>query len=171
MFCDSKDGRLPAESFFIHELLPHIERSTRSDSGRRFLEGISMGGFAAIKMLCRYPGLFTRAVSYAGALHTAASLAAGRKTIFRTMFDNDREAAAREMPDYWARRNAEPLRGCTRIRLVVGLSDPTLKMNRAFHRVLEELGIDHDYEEIPGLGHDLLPYYQHAGLTGFRFMV
>ena len=56
-----------------------------------------------------------------------------------------------------------------RMRLVVGRRDPALEMNRSFHQRLLELRIPHDYEEIPGLGHDLLPYYQHAGLAGFRF--
>jgi hypothetical protein len=31
------------------------------------------------------------------------------------------------------------------------------------------LGIPHHYEEVPGLGHRLLPYYEETGLAGFRF--
>ena len=128
-----------------------------------------MGGFGAVKMLCRYPELFARVVTYAGAFHTATSLASYRKAIFTATFGNDIEAAARETPAHWAQRNAESLQGHARIRLVVGLSDPTLEMNRSFHGALVELGIAHDYQEIPGLGHDLLPYYQHAGLAGYCF--
>jgi enterochelin esterase-like enzyme len=130
---------------------------------------MSMGGFGAVRLLGRHPDLFSCAVTYAGAFHTVETLSTRRKTIFRDTFGGDRQRLAREIPTFWVRESRGALREQNRIRMVVGLDDPTLGMNRRFHQELIELEIPHHYHEIPGLGHRLLPYYEQAGLAGFRF--
>ena len=40
------------------------------------------------------------------------------------------------------------------IRQAVGTRDDTRGLNRRFHERMTTLGIDHDYHEIPDVGHD-----------------
>lgn len=49
MWCDWKDGAVKLETMFIEELIPHIDRSFRTQAKRegRVIEGFSMGGYGA----------------------------------------------------------------------------------------------------------------------------
>ena len=40
-----------------------------------------------------------------------------------------------------------------RIRLLCGTEDELLRLSKAFHRLLGQMGIPHDYLEVPGAGH------------------
>jgi len=48
MWCDWKDGSVKLETMFIEELIPHIDRSFRTQAKRegRIIEGFSMAGMA-----------------------------------------------------------------------------------------------------------------------------
>jgi S-formylglutathione hydrolase FrmB len=55
------------QTYFIEELLPHIDNNYRTlGDGHRGVDGFSLGGFQAIKIAAQYPGLFATAGAYDG---------------------------------------------------------------------------------------------------------
>jgi enterochelin esterase-like enzyme len=117
----------------------------------RFIAGLSMGGFAALRLAGRYPQRF-RAASGHSSLTDLAQLA----------------PLVAESPDHWPRSPVErsvlaslvqasaPL---PPLRFDCGVEDGFLEANRALHGALETAGIAHRYEEFPG-GHTWLYWEQ-----------
>lgn len=91
MWADSRNGRKPAETNFIRELVPFVDARYRTipDREHRLLEGFSMGGFGAVKFLVKYPDMFCRAVSYDGGMRTWSSLTKDRPAIAIENFESD----------------------------------------------------------------------------------
>ena len=46
---------------------------------------------------------------------------------------------------------------------------PLLEHNRRFHELLTELKVPHEYEELPGIGHNPQQVYKKAGVAGWEF--
>ncbi len=69
-YINSHDGRERYEDFFLQEFLPHIERRYRIRPGRQFhgIEGVSMGGYGALRMAFRRPDLFGSVSAHSAAL-------------------------------------------------------------------------------------------------------
>jgi len=107
--------------------------------------GLSMGGFAALRLAGKYPERIAAASAHS-ALTEAAQL--------DTLIEESRASwsgAAEDISVLAALRSApSPL---PPLRFDCGLEDPFLPANRALHRALTETGIPHHYEEQPG-GHD-----------------
>ena len=58
------------ESYIIQELIPEVEKNyrTMADRKHRFIAGLSMGGYGAIKFGLKYPDMFSLIGSFSGAL-------------------------------------------------------------------------------------------------------
>jgi S-formylglutathione hydrolase FrmB len=69
-YIDSKDGKVRYEDFFIQEFLPAIEKNyrIRAERGSRGLDGISMGGYGALRLALKYPRLFGSVSAHSAAL-------------------------------------------------------------------------------------------------------
>lgn len=110
-----------------------------------FVAGLSMGGFAALRLAGKYPDRI-RAASAHSAITAAARLddliIEGRTGWSTAEVDTSVIAALRAAP------SALPP-----IRFDCGRDDPWIEDNRALHRDLEASGIAHRYEESDG-GHD-----------------
>ena len=91
MWADSRNGKKPAETNFIRELVPFVDARYRTipDREHRLLEGFSMGGFGAVKFLVKYPEMFCRAASYDGGMRTWSSLSKDRPAIAAENFESD----------------------------------------------------------------------------------
>lgn len=110
------------------------------------IAGLSMGGFASLRLAGRYPQRFVAAAG-----HSCATEAAYLHTLIE------------EPGDQWAHTPADSsvleslrLAGATNLpplRFDCGTDDALLSANRALHQSLEELGMAHEYAEHPG-GHD-----------------
>jgi len=72
------------ESYVVRELIPDVETRFRTLKSRdaRFIAGLSMGGYGALKFGMKYPDMFAVAASMSGALMaprlTETALTAGR---------------------------------------------------------------------------------------------
>ncbi|MEZ6127924.1 MAG: alpha/beta hydrolase-fold protein [Planctomycetaceae bacterium] len=155
---DSADGRLPIESILITEFLPFIDSTYRTIAERhgRCIEGFSMGGRGATRLAVKYPEFFCSLFCQAGNVpHLLQTYdeadPATRKDL---LLGEDR--ANWEKDDVYAvsQKNADRIRKNLRIQIACGTKDgghlPTI---RDFHQHLVELGIDHTYIELEGLGH------------------
>lgn len=180
MWCDSKDGRVPMETVFIRELLPHIDAVYRTipDRGGRILEGFSMGGYGAGRLGLKHPELFG-AVSMLG----AGPLQESEFDPERTPRGDPREARAllaktwggdqayfrAQSPWAQARAYAAGARPPLRLRLVAGALEEGLANNRKFDAHLTALGVAHQFIVLPGIGHQPVKYFKMLGDENWAF--
>jgi S-formylglutathione hydrolase FrmB len=59
-YINAKNGGTRYEDFFVHELVPQMEKKFHLQSGRagRAIAGISMGGYGALRFAFKYPQMF-----------------------------------------------------------------------------------------------------------------
>lgn len=179
MWCNSKDGRQPIETIFIHELIPYIDRYYRTiaDRSGRLVEGFSMGGYGAARFGFKFPELF-RAFSMMGAgplqldfleEHPRLVPLETRLLIFASVFGSDMAYFEAQSPWRLAEAAAGTLPDDMIIRQIVGMADSMMVDNRRFHQRLTELGIDSVYTELPGIGHNTMQVLQALGAANFEF--
>lgn len=116
-----------------------------SPASPRYLAGLSMGGFAALRLGAKYPSLFRAISAHSSATHInqLASLIEETTDGWSSQaFDQDVFAALEEA------KGSLP-----RIRFDCGTRDQLLAANRILHQKMESAGIAHIYEELPG-AHD-----------------
>jgi S-formylglutathione hydrolase FrmB len=162
MWCDWKDGSVKLETMFISELMPHIDRTFRTQATRegRIIEGFSMGGYGAARLGFKHPQLFA-AVSLLGAgplqaefTETPRAAPRERDRLLATVYGNDMAYYREQSPWQIVERNAEKLRSGLLIRQIVGDRDETLGFNREFKQHLDALKIPLTYRQLPGVPHD-----------------
>ena len=124
------------------------------------IAGLSMGGFAALRLVGRHPGRFVAA--------------SGLSSVTEV---EQLDALIEERRDGWAgeafdRRVLDALQQAgaplPALRLLCGTEDRLLDANRALHGGLQAAGIAHQYAEIPG-GHDWAFWSRHLEDT-LRFL-
>jgi len=166
---DSPDGKWPIESVIVKELIPHIDGACRTVArrGSRAVEGYSMGGYGAAHLGFKYPELFGIVGVMAGAL--IEPRADVQPAVFEKMFGGDKAHVDANNPFALARKNADAIRGRTAIRIAVGDQDNLQVRSRAFHDLLTELKIEHEYEVVPGVAHAGVAFYQKLGEQAFAY--
>ena len=156
-YCDSYDGKYLAETTVIKELIPYIDKNYRTIAtrGGRALQGMSMGGFGAMRLALKYPDQFSSVVAFAGGYRWPEDMNVNPHPSYAEMFNHDKEIFRTHHPETWARRNAARVRGKLAIQIYVGTEDPGLAGNRHMHALLDELEIPHGYREFEGIAHNL----------------
>lgn len=167
---DAFDGTSPVQSVLLQELIPHIDATYRTIATRegRAIEGFSMGGAGAPKIGFKHPELFGAVGVISGALHDLESYRS-RGTAFQEIYGGSVEYF--EANDPWSvlRRNAGSLRGRTLVRVAVGDRDDLLDKNTAYHELLAQLGIDHEFDVVPGAAHNPGQVYDGLGDKTWAF--
>jgi enterochelin esterase-like enzyme len=71
-YMNAADGSLNYEDFFIQELIPHIEKTYKAKTEKRFrgIAGLSMGGYGSLLYALKYPQLFVAAAPLSAAIWT-----------------------------------------------------------------------------------------------------
>jgi enterochelin esterase-like enzyme len=169
MYGDSPDGKVMGETVVIKELIPHIDKTYRTIAARegRALEGMSMGGFGALKFAFKYPNMFGSAVAYAPGLWQSPL--------------GFQEEEVRKI----LKQNLNQIRGAVGLRIIIGEDDHLnmhgakltrkpedhrfVENNRKLHALLNQLQVPHEYVELPKRGHDCNVLFRQVGLEGFRF--
>jgi endo-1,4-beta-xylanase len=132
-----------------------------------------MGGFGAAHLGFKHPELFGAVSVSAGALIDFAQpppTGDGRPgRVFRTVWGGDAARFRADDPFDLARRNADRVRGRTAVRVFCGDQDRLLERNERFHRLLEELGIAHEYTVVPGAEHGYDEKVERLGIGHFAF--
>lgn len=140
MWVDSKDGRKPAETNVIQELIPHIETTYRvlPDRRQRIIAGFSMGGYGAIRYALKFPDLFSMCISMDGAIHNLKSLKTIRGPIFTEIFEKDEDYFRSQCVFELAKQNAQRVFGKVFFILLVGL---LRSFNGRFRRHMTDSGL------------------------------
>jgi putative tributyrin esterase len=146
------------ESYIIEELIPEIDKKFRTvaDRKNRFIAGLSMGGYGAIKFGLKRPDLFSLVGSFSGALepaswtdkNTAEWLSKSIMKVYGaadspTRRENDIYKIVRELPP-------EKIKDLPFIYASCGTEDFFYKNSRGFADLLQERKIPHEYRELPG---------------------
>ena len=146
-----------ARSFYINSLLgryeDHVIDAIRvaerllpaaRDARLRGIGGLSMGGYGAMKMGLKYPGLYASVAAHSGAYDAAR--------LFRERFSGEAAVLAPKGLDpgdnlfqLVKRPGAKPA-----IRFDCGVDDFLLKDSRLLHDTFTRLGVAHVYEEFLG---------------------
>ncbi len=146
------------ESYIIQELIPEIDKKFRTiaDREHRFIAGLSMGGYGAVKFGLKYPEKFALVGSFSGALGIVA-LSSKSTTTFpsiKNVFGED-ENPTRKNNDIFRfvrESNSEQIKALPFIYIDCGTEDFLFHSNRDFADLLIEKKINHEFRQLPG-GH------------------
>lgn len=135
----------------LRELFPQI------DAEKFFLAGLSMGGFGALRLGMKYATRIAGISAHSSVTDVAqlSRFIPYPPTAFLHAGKTDTSLL------HWAATNRALL---PPLRFDCGLEDSLLEDNRGFHRALQELGVEHVYEEFPG-GHDWPYWTEHVRQT------
>jgi S-formylglutathione hydrolase FrmB len=144
------------ESYIVKELIPEIDNKFRTvtDREHRFIAGLSMGGYGAIKFGLKYPELFSLVGSFSGPFDAPTRTErTGNKwpsipAVFgpensKTRVDNDIFSLIRTL-------SSEKMVNLPFIYFDCGTEDQYLAVNRDFAALLVEKKIPHEFRELPG---------------------
>lgn len=176
MYQDSADGRFPAETTFVKELMPHIDATYRTIADRkaRCLEGFSMGGRGSTHLAMRHPQLFCSLFNQAGNVYHTSELA---KTVAATEWPvnylgTDPAHLLANDPFANLTKNLAAIKANLRIQVACGTADaghlPTV---REYHAALTKAGVEHTYFEVDGLDHNQRKMIEGRRDTWFNFHV
>jgi len=151
-YTDAVHG-LAYESHIIQDVMGFADRffPTVPERSGRAVEGLSMGGYGAMKLGLKHPDLFCSVVAHSSALDIAQLLhSEERHAELGRIFGDD---PAECDNDVFVLAEQTERADLPAIRFDCGTEDGLLEQNRRFHEHLERLSIGHEYEEFPG-GHE-----------------
>jgi acetyl esterase/lipase len=169
-YCDWADGSWPIETAIVKELIPHVDATYRTIGTReaRVIEGQSMGGFGAAHLGFKYPELFG-AVSLSAAALIDFGTTAPHGATMRAVWDADPARFQADDPMQLVRANVDRIRGQQAIRIFCGDRDNLLPRSQAMHALLDELGVRHEYEVVPGAVHSYDSKLERLGVQHFSW--
>lgn len=155
---NSADGKFPIESIFMTEFIPFVDRNYRTIAAHegRCIEGFSMGGRGSTRLAVKYPEMFCSLFCQAGNVPHLLDIFDETPPAERSglLLGESRENWEKDDVYAVATKNVKRIKKSLRIQIACGTKDGGhLKTIRDFHQHLIELGIDHTYIELEGLGH------------------
>ncbi len=145
------------ESYIVKELIPEIEKRYRTlaDRDNRFIAGLSMGGYGAVKYGLKYPAMFSIVGSFSGALGAAGFNETNAGAIGKSMaavFGPDNSETRRSNDVFALIRGLTPenTKQLPFIYQSCGTEDFLIANNREFVALLVEKKVPHEYRQHPG---------------------
>lgn len=127
-----------------------------------------MGGQGALLLAFKYPDLWSSVVAMAAGLCTGAELKEELPEVFDEMHSSVEEYDANSAWA-WVKKNAELLARGPALQIICGDADAQLYRSQRMHEQLDELGIEHGYQEIEGVGHESAKIYPFSAMVGMLF--
>jgi S-formylglutathione hydrolase FrmB len=147
------------ETYVVSELVPEVDKRFRTlaDRAHRYIAGLSMGGYGAVKFGLKYPDSFSVVGSFSGALGAAAYNETTRGSVGRSVmpvFGPEGSETRRANDVFLLARELTPdrIKLLPFIYLACGTEDTFLGINRDFIAILVEKKVPHEYRQHPG-GH------------------
>ena len=144
---------------FVTEELPQVcQGYFKGLSPKRednFIIGLSMGGYGAVKAALTCPDKYFGCASLSGSLDITRRGRTVRMDEWKSIFDYGMQAPTEldnTMHDlyYLARKNRAEERPFPKMFFWCGTEDELIKVNRSYHALLDELGVEHYYGESEG---------------------
>jgi putative tributyrin esterase len=148
-YTDAVEG-MAYERHIMEDVIGYVERvfNVRADRQGRAIGGLSMGGYGAIKLALKHPGMFGSVVAHSGAYDTSfARVPPEFHAAHRRIFGSDPVGGPEDVFALAERIDREKMPA---IRFDCGVEDGLIEQSRALHTHLEKLGIPHEYAEYPG---------------------
>ena len=156
------------ETAFVKELIPYIDLTHRTIACReaRGIEGYSMGGRGAARIMFKHPQLFVSGAAISGGHQHEKRISdnngvESEGVVIDPPWNNSWDLAER----YAARHGAPELR----ILVAVGTDDRNLEANLAWMAHLDSLGIGFERQLLEGVPHGGLRAYDQAADDFMRF--
>lgn len=140
------------EDDLIKDLVGLVDRTfpARAERSGRAIGGLSMGGYGAVKLGLKHHEMFASVNSHSGALgllRLDPKGATERSPEFPRIFGGSPKGGPED--PFAIVERIDP--GCLpALRIDCGTDDLLLQQNREFHEHLENLHINHEYQEFPG---------------------
>ncbi|WP_199623818.1 alpha/beta hydrolase [Paenibacillus alkalitolerans] len=155
-YADWYDGSGNFEQYIIDDLVPFIDETYRTmpDNRMRGIAGLSMGGYGAVMLALRHPGLFGAAVSLSGVLGSIAAIYQidFDRSNFGQIFGPFRGPYAKQYDLHVlaSLRMKDKHAGRPELYFNCGTADFLYSYNVEFNKYLSGIGYKHKYEEFPG---------------------
>ncbi|RRB06682.1 alpha/beta hydrolase [Larkinella rosea] len=158
-YLNSVAGKYQYEDFFINELIPHIEKTYRCRTEKRFraVAGLSMGGFGSLLYAMHHPDLFGSCVAFSAGVRTDQQIREMPHQEYlrryRTSMGELKETDNR-ITDFWNQNSIlyliqkmpESQKKAVRFYLDCGDDDLLLyKGNAEMHTLMRDVNIPHEY--------------------------
>jgi S-formylglutathione hydrolase FrmB len=171
-FMDSADGRVPAESVLLEEVIPQIEArwNLGGSPARRAVDGWGMGGFGALRYAARNPEMLGAAVIHNPVLPTLASLPSRFPDAWMSVFNTNPTFFSQTEPFRLLTQHADALRPLVRFRIVAGERSPALADARRLRDHLEAHRFATEFEEVPGVAGTGPDLFRQTGLRDIQFL-
>jgi S-formylglutathione hydrolase FrmB len=156
-FVNAKGGRY--QDMVEQDLLAHVEATYRVAPGRagRGLLGISMGGYGALNMAFKDPGLAAAVATHSAMLleqvpSAEAGARRGQMSAFFSVFGDPIDMELWRANDPLARARSLDPKSAPALYLDCGAEDRygLASGHRDLHRILDERGVAHSFELPPG---------------------
>ncbi len=138
---------LPYEDFLMQDLWEHVTRTFQTRRGRWAIGGLSMGGYGAMRLGCKYPDRFASIWAHSGVYDLGPS----KKSAFG-LEDASVYTHVNRLAESGHR---------IKISFDCGIDDELIDHSRRLHRHMDKLGLPHHYAEHPG-GHTWEYWDQHV---------
>jgi S-formylglutathione hydrolase FrmB len=157
-YCDWVDGTTRAETYLVNELLPWADANLPVAAGPKCISGLSMGGYGALLLALRHPGLFSSASSLSGFFDPARMLKYVPRADER-LWGTDEVRRAHDVLALVEEGRAD---AGLRLAFDCGTDDELIEQNRRLHALLDSRSVAHGYAEHLG-GHEWDYWAEHIG--------
>ncbi|MEM6822413.1 MAG: alpha/beta hydrolase-fold protein [Verrucomicrobiota bacterium] len=140
----------------VSEVVPEC-----SENSSRFIAGLSMGGFGALRLGAKYGSLFSGISGHSSITHFDQIDQFVEEGLESYKVSDEDHSVEKTMER--SRHKLPP------IRFDCGREDSLLPENRKLHQALKNLGIEHDYSEFPG-GYEWTYWEEHLQDTLMFFL-
>jgi putative tributyrin esterase len=137
------------ENYLLDDLIPHVEQkwTVGGSKERRAISGLSMGGYAAIRMAFAQSDQFASASSLSGFFDVRELGELIGSEDYEQIFQTDEQRMEAVSPLTMAIPSTDDL---PKIIFDCGVDDSYIHMNRQLHDRLYGIGAPHSYMEHPG---------------------
>ncbi len=157
-YVNDHDGKKPWEEMFVTEFIPYIDATYRTRPKKEFrgILGLSMGGYGALHIAMRHPGLFTASVAFSSGTYTDDEIVRMNEKhyqrLFGSLFGKDLKGEER-LSDTWQifsplhLLDSLPVEKLRSVRWYIDIGDDDFlyRGNAALHVKMRELGLPHEY--------------------------
>ncbi len=150
--------QFPYEDIFINELIPYVDSTyrTRANRSNRIIGGLSMGGYGAVLLSIKHPGIFGTCISLSAAIRTDEMIidldSANYSKKYSDLFGGELQGDER-INEHWKSYSPFYLLNDSISQTLksinwyfdCGIDDFLINGNEAFHDAFLKLGIPHEY--------------------------